>query len=167
VDGLGVFPGRTQRLINLRLVSERARPLDLLFEEVEYIAIDQNRDANPAVLCQVAPGPARNDPRGKHFNFFGSIGAAADLGDTNTAVSARKMRYDEAGNLVNDAWSSFGTTAPNDYTRHYDGENRTAIPIVSPGLPKLNPGLWDRTLSAFLRSREGHDVVLGVYVEGT
>jgi RHS repeat-associated protein len=67
----------------------------------------------------------------QQFEVETSTNRLLAVGDTNTTPTARKMRYDQAGNLVNDAWSSFGTTTPNDYTRFYDGENRMVSALDS------------------------------------
>ena len=39
-------------------------------------------------------------------------------------VNQRKMRYDSAGNLTNDSWTSFGSATAGAVTRTYDAENR-------------------------------------------
>jgi RHS repeat-associated protein len=45
-------------------------------------------------------------------------------GDLPLSPSNRKMRYDAAGNLVNDSWSSYGSSSPGISTRTYDAANR-------------------------------------------
>jgi len=45
-------------------------------------------------------------------------------GDLALTANQRKMRYDNAGNLVNDSWTSFGSSTPGAITRTYDAENR-------------------------------------------
>jgi RHS repeat-associated protein len=45
-------------------------------------------------------------------------------GDAALPANQRKMRYDSAGNLVNDSWTSLGSSMPGALTRAYDAENR-------------------------------------------
>ena len=45
-------------------------------------------------------------------------------GDLVLSASQRKMRYDSTGNLVNDSWTSFGSSTAGAITRAYDAENR-------------------------------------------
>src|SRR5882724_137480 len=50
--------------------------------------------------------------------------APGDSNLTGSNLNQRKMRYDDAGNLVNDNWSSYGSASPGVATRTYDAENR-------------------------------------------
>jgi len=50
--------------------------------------------------------------------------APGDSNLTGPNLNQRKMRYDNAGNLVNDNWSSYGSASPGVATRTYDAENR-------------------------------------------
>jgi RHS repeat-associated protein len=47
--------------------------------------------------------------------------------------SPRKMRYDAAGNLTNDSWSSYGSSNAGEITRIYDAENRMTSALDSSG----------------------------------
>jgi RHS repeat-associated protein len=68
----------------------------------------------------------------KQFEVETATNRLLAIGDTNTAVSNRKMRYDAAGNLVNDSWSSVGSDTEY-YTRTYDGENRMVTALDNQG----------------------------------
>jgi RHS repeat-associated protein len=50
--------------------------------------------------------------------------APGDSALSSSFPSPRKMRYDDAGNLTNDSWSSYGSSSPGTITRTYDAENR-------------------------------------------
>jgi len=50
--------------------------------------------------------------------------ALGDSALTGSNLNQRKMRYDNAGNLTNDNWSSYGSASPGVATRIYDAENR-------------------------------------------
>ena len=50
--------------------------------------------------------------------------ATGDSVLTGSNLPQRKMRYDAAGNLTNDNWSSYGSSTPGQITRTYDAENR-------------------------------------------
>ena len=50
--------------------------------------------------------------------------ATGDSALTGANLPQRKMRYDAAGNLTNDNWSSYGSSSPGAITRTYDAENR-------------------------------------------
>jgi RHS repeat-associated protein len=50
--------------------------------------------------------------------------ATGDSTLTGANLPQRKMRYDPAGNLTNDNWSSYGSSTAGTITRTYDAENR-------------------------------------------
>jgi RHS repeat-associated protein len=50
--------------------------------------------------------------------------ALGDSALTGSNLNQRRMRYDNAGNLTNDSWSSYGSASPGVATRTYDAENR-------------------------------------------
>jgi RHS repeat-associated protein len=52
---------------------------------------------------------------------------------TGSNLPQRKMRYDAAGNLTNDSWSSFGSLTPGAITRLYDAENRMTSALDNSG----------------------------------
>ena len=52
---------------------------------------------------------------------------------TGVNLPQRKMRYDPAGNLTNDNWSSYGSSTAGAITRTYDGENRMSSAYDSSG----------------------------------
>ena len=54
-------------------------------------------------------------------------------GDLALAANQRKMRYDSVGNLVNDSWTSFGSSVPGAITRTYDAENRMTSALDDAG----------------------------------
>ncbi len=57
--------------------------------------------------------------------------APGDSALTGSAINQRKMRYDNAGNLVNDSWTSYGSSTPGAFTRTYDAENRMTSALDS------------------------------------
>lgn len=59
--------------------------------------------------------------------------APGDSALTGTSLPQRKMRYDDAGNLTNDSWSSYGSSSPGVITRNYDAENRMTAALDSSG----------------------------------
>jgi len=50
--------------------------------------------------------------------------ATGDSALTGSGLPLRKMRYDDAGNLTNDSWSSYGSSTQSAITRTFDAENR-------------------------------------------
>lgn len=52
---------------------------------------------------------------------------------TGSNLPQRKMRYDAAGNLTNDSWSSYGSSTPGAITRMYDAENRMTSALDNSG----------------------------------
>jgi hypothetical protein len=59
--------------------------------------------------------------------------ATGDSALTGPNLQLRKMRYDAAGNLTNDSWSSYGSSAPGAVTRTYDAENRMTSALDNSG----------------------------------
>jgi RHS repeat-associated protein len=59
--------------------------------------------------------------------------APGDSALTGANLPQRKMRYDAAGNLTNDSWSSYGSATPGAITRGYDAENRMTSALDSSG----------------------------------
>jgi RHS repeat-associated protein len=59
--------------------------------------------------------------------------ATGDSVLTGVNLPQRKMRYDPAGNLTNDNWSSYGSSTAGAITRTYDGENRMSSAYDSSG----------------------------------
>jgi|GEM_PF-946750 len=53
-----------------------------------------------------------------------ATGRLLGIGDLALSATQRKMRYDNAGNLTNDSWTSFGNSTAGVITRTYDAENR-------------------------------------------
>ena len=66
-------------------------------------------------------GPGINN---LNFEIEQSTNRLLATGDTPLAADNRKMRYDAAGNLVNDSWTSYGSATAGEFTRKYDGENK-------------------------------------------
>jgi hypothetical protein len=59
--------------------------------------------------------------------------AVGDSALTGSNLNQRKMRYDNAGNLVNDSWTSNGSSSPGVATRTYDAENRMTSALDQSG----------------------------------
>ncbi len=59
--------------------------------------------------------------------------APGDSALTGPSLPQRKMRYDAAGNLTNDLWSSSGSSTPGATTMTYDAENKMTSALNSSG----------------------------------
>jgi len=88
--------------------------------------IHQTNTWGPTSQPQI-PIPKRN------FEVQTSTNRLLAPGDLALPENQRRMRYDAAGNLTNDSWSSYGSSAPDTITRKYDAENRMTEALDSSG----------------------------------
>jgi RHS repeat-associated protein len=91
---------------------------------------------NPNPSPSPAPSPTWGGVNNLEFEVeveTNRLLAPGDSALTGGSINQRKMRYDNAGNLVNDSWTGPGSNTPGAITRTYDAENRMTTALDTAG----------------------------------